>query len=97
MATVWQNIYLTEVPELLGVQLLELIGTEGKGIARGWNADFSGANDLFQGQVAWEEHQVKQVLLDSNIGETDKQAIVMARRDKDYFGHVLRKSRGAAD
>ena len=83
-----QNIYLTEVPELMGIQLLQLIGTEGMAIAHSWNAATaatSGEIEIFQGQVSWEEHQVKQVLLDSMIGETTKQAIVMARRGQGLF------------
>ncbi len=80
-----QNIYLTEVPELMGNQLLQLIGTEGMAIAHSWNAATSGEIEIFQGQVSWEEHQVKQVLLDSMIGETTKQAIVMARRGQGLF------------
>jgi putative restriction endonuclease len=80
-----QNIYLTEVPELMGNQLLQLIGTEGMAIAHSWNAATSGEIEIFQGQVSWEEHQVKQVLLDSMIGEATKQAIVMARRGQGLF------------
>lgn len=80
-----QNIYLTEVPELMGIQLLQLIGTEGIAVAHSWNAATSGEVEIFQGQVSWEEHQVKQVLLDSMIGETTKQAIVMARRGQGLF------------
>jgi len=80
-----QNIYLTEVPELMGNQILQLIGTEGMAIAHSWNAASSGEIEIYQGQVSWEEHQVKQVLLDSMIGETTKQAIVMARRGQGLF------------
>lgn len=80
-----QNIYLTEVPELMGIQLLQLIGTEGMAVAHSWNAATSSEVEIFQGQVSWEEHQVKQVLLNSMIGETTKQAIVMARRGQGLF------------
>lgn len=80
-----QNIYLTEVPELMGIQLLQLIGTEGMAVAHSWNAATSSEVEIFQGQVSWEEHQVTQVLLDSMIGETTKQAIVMARRGQGLF------------
>ena len=58
-----QNIYLTEVPELMGIQLLQLIGTQGMAVAHSWNAATSSEVEIFQGQVSWEEHQVKQACL----------------------------------
>jgi putative restriction endonuclease len=80
-----QNIYLTEVPELLATQLVDLIGTEARGIVQAWNAATPGKDELYSGQVAWEEHQVEKILTDTKIGDTEKRAIVMARRGQGLF------------
>lgn len=80
-----QNIYLTEVPERLATQLVDLIGSEARAIVQAWNAAAPGADELYTGQVAWEEHQVEQILTDTKMAETEKQAIVMARRGQGLF------------
>lgn len=80
-----QNIYLTEVPELLASQLIDLIGTEARAVAHAWSATSSNAPDLYTGQVAWEEHQVEGILTDATIKVTERQAIVMARRGQGLF------------
>lgn len=80
-----QNIYLTEVPELLASRLVDLIGGEARGIIQAWSASEQGVNELYSGQLAWEEHQVKNILTDVKIAETEKHAIVMARRGQGLF------------
>lgn len=80
-----QNIYLTKVSELLATQLIDLIGSEGRGIVQAWNAATPAADEPYTGQMAWEEHQVERILIDNKMGETEKRAIVMARRGQGLF------------
>lgn len=80
-----QNIYLTEVPDLLAEQLLDIIGTEGRALAYAWTAATPASDRLFTGQVEWEEHQIKEILNNAAIHDTEKQAIVMARRGQGLF------------
>lgn len=80
-----QNIYLTEVPDLLAFQIVDLIGTEARAIALAWSAASLSATELYTGQVAWEEHQVEIILTDTSIKTTERQAIVMARRGQGLF------------
>lgn len=80
-----QNIYLTEVPELLATRLVDLIGSEVRGIMQTWSAATPEVDALYTGQVAWEEHQVQNILTDAKIAETEKHAIVMARRGQGLF------------
>jgi putative restriction endonuclease len=80
-----QNIYLTEVPDLLAQQLLDIIGTEGKALAHAWVAAAPTSDLPFSGQVEWEEHQVNELLTNTAISDTEKQAIVMARRGQGLF------------
>jgi putative restriction endonuclease len=80
-----QNIYLTEVPDLLAHQILDIIGTEGRAIAHAWTASAPVSEQPFNGQVEWEEHQVNELLKSAMISDTEKQAIVMARRGQGLF------------
>lgn len=80
-----QNIYLTEVPDLLAHLLLDIIGTEGRTIALAWTAATPESDQTFSGQVEWEEHQVNELLSNTAIPDTEKQAIVMARRGQGLF------------
>ena len=80
-----QNIYLTELPELLATRLVDLVGSEARGILQTWNANSTGVEDLYAGQLAWEEHQIQTVFSDTKIVETEKHAIVVARRGQGLF------------
>ena len=80
-----QNVYLTEVPNLLAQQLLDIVGTEGRALAHAWTAAAPVLDRPFSGQVEWEEHQVKELLTSTAIPDTEKQAIVMARRGQGLF------------
>lgn len=80
-----QSIYLTELPELLAIQLIDLIGTEARAIAQTWNVAESLDAIALNGQTQWEEHQVEEIKRNDQIGETDKRAIVLARRGQGLF------------
>lgn len=80
-----QSIYLTEVGELFATQLVDLIGTEARSVTQTWNASESNQNVALVGQAQWEEHQIEELKSDRRIGETERQAIVLARRGQGLF------------
>lgn len=79
-----QGIYLTTVGERLAGQLVDLIGTEARGIVQNWVAS-EAENIVLVGQAEWEEHQVDELKFSTKISDTEKKAIVMARRGQGLF------------
>jgi putative restriction endonuclease len=80
-----QSVYLTSLPELLALQLIDLIGTEARAITQTWMASDVVAGASLVGQAQWEEHQVDLVKADEAISETEKSAIVLSRRGQGLF------------
>lgn len=79
-----QAVYLTRVSELLAGQLIDLIGTEARGILQTWAASDIGGERSLVGQAEWEEHQLHEVRT-STASETEKSALVLARRGQGLF------------
>ena len=80
-----QSTYLTELPKLLGELLVDLVGSEGRAHVQTWQvSEFASETPNF-GQVAWEEHQLAEVMADSLIPQTEKEAIVLSRRGQGLF------------
>lgn len=80
-----QSIYLTELPRPLALQLADLVGKEAGALAR---AEVVAEPDLEPPSpelAIWEEHLRKQVESDPALPETEKQAIVLARRGQGLF------------
>lgn len=83
-----QSVYLTEMPIGLFNALASLIGTEvqhaiqiAKSVAR-----MPGANRApAEGVVVWEEHLRQELERDISINETEREAIVLARRGQGLF------------
>jgi putative restriction endonuclease len=80
-----QAVYLTAVSEALAVQLIDLIGTEARAFVQNWAVKDSIQDLALVGQAEWEEHQVDEVKAASGINETEKTAIVLARRGQGLF------------
>lgn len=80
-----QGVYLTALGELLAGQLVDLIGSEARAIVQSWGVSEPAESLVLVGQSEWEEHQVEQVKSASEIPETDKKAIVLARRGQGLF------------
>jgi hypothetical protein len=77
-----QSVYLTEVPSLLAELLLGLIGQEVEPIRDAASAVKPlTADDL----ETWEERLVQRVEVDNSISETDRTAIVRARKGQGLF------------
>ena len=80
-----QAVYLTSVGQRLADQLVDLIGSEARGIVQNWAIAEATENAVLVGQAEWEEHQVDELNAAQQIGETEKKAIVMARRGQGLF------------
>jgi putative restriction endonuclease len=85
-----QSIYLTEVPETLAKALFGLIGPEGSvflnvaATAQQDAPDF--ANQAANADIElWEHHLEAEVEQNSQIPETDRQALIVARRGQGLF------------
>jgi hypothetical protein len=82
-----QGVYLTEVPPVMAELLFAVIGPEAQLIA----ASAERADREISAQVGsaeiqvWEHHLEQQVERDSSIPETERSAIVMARRGQGLF------------
>ncbi len=80
-----QNLYLTRVPETLAAKLADLIGAEARSIIRGHQAQDERRIQPAIGLVEWEEHAIRVVQADTRVPETERQAIVLARRGQGLF------------
>ena len=80
-----QNIYLTELNDLLSYQLIDLIGREARSIINAWRVERPLESTTGNGQVVWEEHQIDEVKANTLLAETEKESIVMARRGQGLF------------
>jgi putative restriction endonuclease len=80
-----QSVYLTTVNERLAAQLIDLIGTEAHAVVQNWGIADTTENLVLVGQAEWEEHQIDQLKASPGINETEKKAIVLARRGQGLF------------
>jgi putative restriction endonuclease len=80
-----QSVYLTALPELLASQLIDLIGSQARGILQSWAASDIVAAAALVGQAEWEEHQINQLKADVAVSDTEKSAIVLSRRGQGLF------------
>lgn len=81
-----QSVYLTRLPERLAAALIDLLGAEAYSLVRSYRAaDEAPPGTSAVGLVEWEEHQLSQVQVDANLSETERQAIVLARRGQGLF------------
>lgn len=83
-----QSVYLTELPELFALELAHLVGSEVEAIARASSVAEvarSSAESSHPELVLWEEHLRARIEGDESIPETDRTAIVLARRGQGLF------------
>lgn len=80
-----QSVYLTRVPEKLAAALIDLLGAEAHDLVLGYRV----AEDLpiasAVGLIEWEEHELNVVQGDATLPDTQRQAIVLARRGQGLF------------
>lgn len=80
-----QNLYLTVLPETFATTLVDLIGAEGAELVRGHRAAQLPQIQPALGQIEWEQHELKRVEEDDSVTETERHAIVLARRGQGLF------------
>lgn len=80
-----QAVYLTAVPDSLAWQLVDLIGREARAVVQGWAVEDPKHAPVLVGQAEWEEHQIEQVKSSSLLADTDRAALVLARRGQGLF------------
>lgn len=80
-----QSLYLTELQRPFALALADLIGGEVRAMV---NVELSSERELIvpsAESVLWEEHLRKQIEDDRAIAETDREALVIARRGQGLF------------
>ena len=83
-----QSIYLTEIPEAFGEVLKGLIGDELSPLV----ATAHGIKPVISDDLdVWERRQEQQIANDRTIPETDRQAIIRARRGQGLFKERVSK------
>ncbi len=81
-----QGVYLTRVDEPLAGMLIDLIGAEARTLATGHRvAEKSLETATTIGLFEWEEHELARVQSDETLPETNRQAVVLARRGQGLF------------
>jgi putative restriction endonuclease len=80
-----QSVYLTRLPETFAGALIDLIGIEAHNLLRVHRAAEEPTIQAAVGLVEWEQHEMERVLDNPQITETERRAIVMARRGQGLF------------
>lgn len=80
-----QSVYLTRVPDPLAAALVDLLGAEARDMVLGYRVAEEAPITSAIGLVEWEEHALHEVQSDATLPETDRQAIVLARRGQGLF------------
>jgi hypothetical protein len=80
-----QGVYLTRLSEPLAGALVDLLGAEARNLIRGNRVSEGGPLQPAIGLVEWEEHEVARLQQSTEIPETTKQQIVLARRGQGEF------------
>jgi len=82
-----QGVYLTRLPDALAEALIELIGTQAKSIAQAnWASDAAlDVPDPLPEISEWEDHLVDEIQRDQSLENTQRTALVQARRGQGAF------------
>jgi hypothetical protein len=80
-----QSVYLTAVPEPLALKLAELVGPDVLALARTEIVRDERTTAAGTDAVLWEEHLLDELKNDPALPDTDRQAIVTARRGQGKF------------
>jgi hypothetical protein len=80
-----QSIYLTLLPDPFAFALIDLLGAEAHAILKGHLAASEAPAQPAVGLVEWEEHELHRVQTDKDVPETERTAIVLARRGQGLF------------
>ena len=80
-----QSIYLTWLPEALAGALIDLIGAEAHTLLRGHRVAEEIDLQPAIGLIEWEEHEMARLQEDTQVPDTVRRALVLARRGQGIF------------
>lgn len=80
-----QGIYLTYLSENLAAVIVDMLGVEAHVLVKGFRVGEATPVQPSTVQLRWEEHQMAQVRGDQRLPETEREAVVMARRGQGLF------------
>ena len=81
-----QSVYLTHIPENLAAALVGLIGFEAKTLVKGdFTSDSPDLELAMPDILRWEDYLADTIAEDKEIPDTEREAIVMARRGQGKF------------
>jgi hypothetical protein len=82
-----QGVYLAQIPKPMALVVAQLASPELLGIIRGFQISETAETPLpeLRGIVEWEEHEAEQISEDRHLRETEKQALIKARRGQGLF------------
>lgn len=86
-----QSVYLTYIPDRLAGALVDLLGAEARDLVLGYRVADESSIASAVGLVEWEEHELNEVQSDLSLTETDRQAVVLARRGQGLFKRRVMK------
>lgn len=86
-----QSVYLTRLPDRLAAALIDLLGAEARDLVLGHRVADEPLVATAVGLMEWEEHELNRVQADMSVAETDRQAIVLARRGQGLFKRNVMK------
>lgn len=87
-----QSIYLTLLPDSFAKALVGLIGFEAKQLIQGNQMSDQEAVELTAPDInRWEEYILEAIKQDDNVNETEREALVLARRGQGKFKKNVRK------
>ena len=80
-----QSVYLTRLPEVFAAVLVDLLGAEARGVILNHRVAEHAQRPPAIGLVEWEEHELNVVRANGAIPETERLAIVLARKGQGLF------------
>ena len=80
-----QSVYLTNLSDTFATVLMGLMGAEARAVVSGFRTASEPTIAPAIGLLEWEEHELTQVRADDSLSETDRLAVVLARRGQGLF------------
>lgn len=84
-----QSVYLASVPTSLAGALVDLIGPEARDIVRGATQLEAPTNSAAIGLDEWEEYEANRVRQNTEISDTERHALILARRGQGKFRRMV--------
>jgi len=86
-----QNVYLTTLSDQFAEALIGLVGSQARDLIRNTQVASDTSIAPAVGLLEWEEHVLNEVQRDPTLPETERLAVVLARRGQGLFKHRVMK------